>query len=170
MINDVAPLPGYAEPYGLLCAILQDATQDWRWEIPQELGAEVTTWRPRPGGPSIGAIVLHMIGAEIFWFEQVALNHKISDADRRELMSDEIDVDEGRWPSPPAQPLSWYLALHDHYRARTLEAIKSWPSAETQILLHARPRSMRWILGHVIQHEAYHGGQIVMLYDLWKNR
>jgi uncharacterized damage-inducible protein DinB len=28
--------------------------------------------------------------------------------------------------------------------------------------------SLRWVLGHVIQHEAYHGGQIVMLHDLWK--
>jgi uncharacterized damage-inducible protein DinB len=170
MTYDVAPLAGYPEPYGLLAAILQDSTSEWRGEIQGDPGPGVTTWRPRPGGQSIGAIILHMIIAELFWFEIVALDREIDPADKELLKWDEIDVDEGAWPDVPSEPLSWYLELHDRYRARTLEALKEWPSSETLKELHGRKRSMRWVLGHVVQHEAYHGGQIVMLYDLWKNR
>lgn len=170
MVNDVAPLPGYAEPYGLLCAILQDATKEWRWELDGDLGSEVTTWRPQPGGRSIGAVILHMIAAELFWFEQFALDRQIDPDDKKRLLWDELDVDSGTWPDAPAQPISWYFQLHDSYRARTLEAVKAWPPADTLKDLHGWPRSMRWVLGHVIQHEAYHGGQVVVLYDLWKAR
>ncbi|HWD37243.1 MAG TPA: DinB family protein [Fimbriimonas sp.] len=167
MIVDVAPLPGYPELYGILCATLQDATNEWRWEINAELGPEITTWRPRPGGPSIGAILLHMITAERYWFEQVALGRSIPLEDKELLLWDEIDVNEARWPDVPLKPLSWYFALQDRFRAVTLEAVKSWASPETLLEHHGRQTSLRWILGHVIQHEAYHGGQIVALYTQW---
>lgn len=58
MVKDAVPLPGYPEPYGLLCAILQDATCNWRSEIPCHVGPEayrggqvlllVDLWRSRP--------------------------------------------------------------------------------------------------------------------------
>lgn len=170
MEREVPPLPGYPEPYGLLCAVLQDATSDWRSELwVPDLPAEVVTWRIRPGGPSIGALMLHLIIAELYWFEMVALEAEISEEDKRELMWNEIDADSCTWPDPPQQPLSWYYALHHRYRQRTLEAIKRWPGPETGKLGGGGHMcSMPWILGHVIQHETYHGGQIVMIHDQWK--
>jgi len=83
-------------------------------------------------------------------------------------MVDEIDVDEWRWPEPPRQPISWYFELQNRIRARTLERIKEWPSPESSKELGGHPRTMRWVLGHVIQHEAYHGGQAVLLNRLWR--
>jgi uncharacterized damage-inducible protein DinB len=170
MVQDAVPLPGYPEPYGLLCAILQDATIEWRTELWDDLGPEATTWRVRPGGQSIGALLLHMIQAELFWFEQFALGRDLDPEDEQLLLCGEIDADNGIWPEAPSQPVSWYFELHDRYRSRTLEAIKQWPPAESMKDHDGRQRSMRWVLGHVIQHESYHGGQIVMLYDLWKHR
>jgi uncharacterized damage-inducible protein DinB len=173
MVKDPVPLPGYPEPYGLLCAILQDATVDWRGELwGAKIGPEVMTWRPRPGGQSIGAVILHMIVAEVFWFERFVLEREIDAEDKRLLMWDEIDVDKGSWPEPPYQPLSWYFELHDRFRARTLDAVKQWPAPGSlkDRAGENHKYSMLWVLGHVIQHEAYHGGQVVMLYDLWKNR
>lgn len=174
MVQDAAPLPGYMEPYGLLCSILQDATNDWRWELGEhkgaDLGAGVTTWRARPDGPNIGAIVLHMISAELYWFEQCALGREISAEERKLLMCDEMDVNGGQWPDPPAEPLSWYFDLHDRFRARTLEAVKTWDPPETLKPGGGGQCSLRWIFGHLIQHETYHGGQIVMLNELWKHR
>ena len=35
MLIDAQPLPGYQEPYGLLCAILRAGTNDWRLELDQ---------------------------------------------------------------------------------------------------------------------------------------
>jgi hypothetical protein len=170
MTRDVAPLQGYPEPYGLLCAILQDGSNEWRAELGGNLGSEVMVWRARPGGPSMGAIVLHMIGAEVFWFEKFALGRQPSAQDRETLLWGQIDVDQGSWPEALSMDLFAYFELHDRFRARTLEAIRNWPSAESVGEHDGDMITMRWVLGHVIQHEAYHGGQLVMMHDLWKNR
>lgn len=167
MLIDAKPLPGYEEPYGLLCAILQDGTNEWRWELDQDLSEDAVVWQPFPGAHSIGGIMLHILGAEIFWFERFALGLPADPEERKLLMSEQIDVDGWSWPVPPRQPISWYFELHDRVRARTLEAIKKWPSADTFKEHDGTPRSMRWVLGHVIQHEAYHGGQAVLLNRLW---
>lgn len=164
---DAAPLPGYPEPYGLLCAILQDGTAEWRGEMDPDLPDEAVAWQPRPGLHSIGALILHIAVAEIYWFERFALNREWDAEERRLLMADEIDVDDWRWPAPPVQPLAWYFQLHDRIRARTLESVKSWPPADAARVREGRETTMRWVLGHVIQHEAYHGGQAVLLGRLW---
>lgn len=168
MTFDAKPLPDYPEPYGLLCAILQDGTNEWRLELDPGLSQEAVVWQPHPGLHSIGGTILHIAAVEVFWFERFVLDLPGDEAERRLLMADETDVDEWRWPTPPAQPLAWYFELHDRIRARTLQSIKRWPSAETLKDLHGSPRSMRWVLGHVIQHEAYHGGQAVLLNRLWQ--
>jgi uncharacterized damage-inducible protein DinB len=167
MLIDAKPLPGYREPYDLLCAILQDGTNEWRWEVDQKLDAEAMVWQPDPGSHSIGGVMLHIIGVEIYWFERVALGLPGNPEERKLLMADEIDVDNWKWPEPPRQPISWYFEWHDRVRARTLEGIKDWPPSETTRDHYGKEVTLRWVFGHVIQHEAYHGGQIVLLNHLW---
>ena len=168
MVVDAEPLPGYREPYGLLCAVLQDGTNEWRWELDQDLSEDALVWQPYPGGHSIGAILLHIIGVEVFWCEHFALDVPWTREEASLLMLEETDVDEWRWPEPHRKPLSWYFQLQDRIRARTLESIKRWPAPDVAKDLHGKPRTMRWVLGHVIQHEAYHGGQAVLLNRLWQ--
>jgi uncharacterized damage-inducible protein DinB len=166
---DAEPLPGYPEPYGLLCAILLDGTREWRAELDSDLSTDAVVWRPHPGGPSIGAIFLHIMSVEVSWFERFVLGLPADPDERRLLMTDEIDVDEGRWPDPPRQPIQWYFDRHDGIRARTLEGIKQWPDADATRDRGGNPHTMRWVLGHVIQHEAYHGGQAVLLNTLYRS-
>jgi uncharacterized damage-inducible protein DinB len=168
MLIDAEPLPGYPEPYGLLCAILQDGTREWRGELDPDLSEAAIIWQPYPNTPSIGALILHIISVEISWFERFVLGQPYDEEERKILMVEAIDVDEPRWPVPHQQPLSWYFDLHDRVRARTLEGVKQWPPADTTVDRRGRPCSMRWVFGHVIQHEAYHGGQAVLLNQLWK--
>ena len=168
MLTDVEPLPGYTEPYGLLCAILLDGTNEWRWELDQNLPEEAVVWQPSPGMHSIGGVILEIAAVEVFWFERFALGFAPDPNERKLLMADEIDVDSWKWPAPHRKPISWYFELHDRIRARTLEAVKKWPPADTAIDLHGKPRTLRWVLGHVIQHESYHGGQAVLLNRLWQ--
>ena len=170
MTIDAKPLPEYQEPYGLLCAILQDGTNEWRLELDRALSEEAVVWQPYPGAHSIGGIILHIVGVEIFWFERFALALTPDPEERKLLMADEIDVDEWRWPEPHRKPLTWYFELHNRIRARTLESIKRWPPADTAIERKGEPCTLRWVLGHVIQHEAYHGGQAVLLNRLWQLR
>ena len=170
MLIDVPPLPGYKDPYGLLCAVLQDGTNEWRWELDPGLDADAMVWQPEPGMHSIGAVILHIIAVEVFWIERFVLGLPADEAERSLLMSGDTDVDEWRWPVPHRQPLSWYLELQDRVRARTLERIKEWPDPESTKELDGSLRSARWVLGHVIQHESYHGGQAVLLSRLWQLR
>lgn len=167
-LNDVAPLPGYQEPYGLLCAILQDGTNEWRWELDQDLPAEAMVWQAYPGGHSIGGCILHNVAVEVFWFEEYVLGEKMSAEERKLFQWDETEVDQWKWAVPPNEPLSWYFALMDKYRARTLESIKRWPAPDARIAGYGKERTPRWVFGHVIQHESYHGGQAVLLNRLWQ--
>lgn len=170
MLFDAAPLPGYPEPYGLLCSVLQDGTREWRFEMDPELDEEAVVWQPYPGAHSIGGIMLHIIAVEIFWFERFALGRPGDAEERRALMVEATDVDAWRWPEPPRQRLGWYFEWHDRIRQRTLEAIKTWPAADMTIARDDHAFTLRWVVGHVIQHEAYHGGQAVLLGRLWQLR
>lgn len=168
MNRDIEPLAGYAEPYGLLGAMLQDATQEWRGELDADLSEGAVVWQPYPGMHSIGGIMLHIIAVEISWFERFVLQLPVAPEERKILRWDEIDVDEWRWPTPPRRPLAWYFEFHDQIRARTLEGLKRWPAPDLVRESGDQARTPRWVLGHVIQHEAYHGGQAVLLSRLYE--
>jgi uncharacterized damage-inducible protein DinB len=167
MLIDAKPLHGYPEPYGLLCSILVDGTREWRSMLDEHLSEDAVVWQPYPGTHSIGAIMLHIIGVEIFWFEGFALNLPPDPNERDLTLADKFDVEFSNWPEPPRKPISWYFDFHDRIRVRTLESIKKWPDPEFSREWEGQPRTLRWVLGHVIQHEAYHGGQAVLLNRLW---
>jgi uncharacterized damage-inducible protein DinB len=168
MLSDALPLPGYPEPYATLCAVLQDGTREWRGEVDPDLSVESVSWRPHPKVPSIAHLMLHMISVEIGWFERTVQGKDWVYDEVVLLMMREINVDSDEWPEVPPRPLSYYLDLHDRIRARTLDGIKFWPPADTPIADGDERVTPRWVLGHVIQHESYHGGQIVLLARLWK--
>ena len=165
---DVAPLAGYQDSYGQLCAILQDGTREWRGEMDPDLSSDAVVWQPHENAHSIGTVILHIAGVEAYWFEQFALGEPMSPEEKKLTLFDETDVDKGLWPAPPRQPLAWYFDLHDRIRARTLESIKRWGPPETIEQRGDHSFSLGWVFGHVIQHESYHGGQAVLLQELWK--
>lgn len=163
-LYDVAPADGYPLEYGVLVASLQDGTREWRSEL-GDVSEEEIIWQPYERGHSIGAIILHMIDVEAFWIETAALGRERPAGEAEELLSDQIDQYGFDWVVPPKRPLSYYIELQDKVRARTLESIKDFPDPSTVITRDGWSASMtlRWILNHVINHEAYHGGQAVML-------
>lgn len=170
MLRDAAPLPGYPEPYGLLCAILQDGTNEWRMELGDDVSEDAMVWQPYPGAHSIGTIILHIIMVEVYWFEKFVLDLPLDPEEVKLTLWEETDVDEGVWPEPPRKPISWYFEFQDRVRARILESIKKWPPAEATKKGREDEISARWVFGHVIQHESYHGGQAVLLHELWKKK
>jgi uncharacterized damage-inducible protein DinB len=118
----------------------------------------------------MGAVILHMIVVEVYWIEKFVLGREVSEETWRELLWDATDVDKGVWAEAPAQSISWYFDLHDRHRARILEAIREFPPGDTLFGKEGHEVTAEWVLGHVIQHEAYHGGQVVLLHELWKKQ
>ncbi len=100
---------------------------------------------------------------EAFWLHEVAAGRARTDEERRALLSHETDPDAVRWPDAPRQPLSWYFARHDEVRARTRELLLPLADLERATPHRDAEFTLRWLLGHVIAHEAYHGGQAVLL-------
>lgn len=146
----------------LLLAVLEDATREWREEL-EPVSDEELLRQPFPGGHSIGAVILHIADVEAHWLHEVAAGCTRTEEEVRTLLGDETDQYAVRWPTPPARPLLWYVALHDRVRARTRELIAPMDDLDQVGYRGGTPFTLRWLLAHVIEHEAYHGGQAVLL-------
>jgi uncharacterized damage-inducible protein DinB len=68
-----------------------------------------------------------------------------------------------QWPAPPRQPLAWYLEQHDRIRARTHEILADFNDPAQEFQRKNDRVTLRWLLHHVIGHEAYHAGQVLLL-------
>jgi uncharacterized damage-inducible protein DinB len=166
---DAAPLAGCQRDLGLLAAVLQDGTREWRWEL-EGVTEDAIVWQPFPNGHSIGAMMFHIIEAEVYWVEMICKEMPANEALMKEIMSAEIKQDEIQWPTPPKKPISYYFELHDQVRARMLKHIETLQDPAAVKTRKNDDVTVRWVLGHIIQHEAYHGGQIVLLNEIYKRR
>lgn len=164
---DIEPLESTHTEVGLLGAALVDGTREWLEEL-GEVPDDAVSWQPLPGFHSIGAVMLHIIDVESYWIEQVACGRQVSAEETQELMSDEVDQYRGVWTAPPRKPWSYYLGLHTRIRERTLRLLRELTEPERFIQFAEHSVSVRWILHHVVTHEAYHAGQAVLLKAMWE--
>ena len=152
-------------PAELFISMLQDGTREWREELGKVPRAAMT-WRPYKDGYSIGALILHIVDVEAYWIEVFAAGKKLSEDEEKELMSNETDQYRGKWPIPHDWPLSKYFALQDRVRERSIKTIRK---LKPDLVLKRSSGgqkyevTLNWILHHVVTHEAYHGGQAVLL-------
>ncbi len=165
---DVAPLDGYRADVGLLLASLVDSTREWRGEL-GEPSVEAITWQPVAGSYSIGGILLHNAYVELSWFNRFLAGKTLDPEELKVLLADETDVDEGQWPEAPAKPISWYHEIHDGIRRRVFETLKD-VDPDKKYEKGDFSTTVRWVLAHVVEHDSYHGGQAVLLHELWKKR
>ena len=108
-----------------------------------------------------------LIDVEAYWFETFAANHKRDPEELKVLMSEETKQDDGIWPTPPAEPIEWYFQFHQKVRKRSYEAIRNIDPTK---VYEGRQASftLRWIVAHVVEHDSYHGGQAVLMHEMWK--
>ena len=166
---DVKAARNFPHHYGQMLAMIEDGTREWRDEL-GKVSTDCVVWQPHPGGYSIGGVILHMAEVEIFWFEQVVLGKKMSAEDEKLFMSKEIRQYEGMWPSPRRRPISYYYQVLDDVRSRTKKALKKFPGPDTIRNLGEHQFTVGWIVSHVLQHESYHGGQLVMLKEIYEKQ
>jgi uncharacterized damage-inducible protein DinB len=164
---DIAPFPDYPQEYGTLLATLQDGTREWREEL-GDPDPKLIAWQAVPNGHSIGGVLLHIAEVEAYWIEEVGLGRTISPEELKLHMSAEIEQYAGCWPTPPAQPISYYYDILDKVRVRTLESVKAFGPVDDVKATKWGTMTLRWILAHVIEHESYHAGQAVLLHEIGK--
>lgn len=168
---DVAPLPGFEPVIGVLAAALEDSTREWRGEL-EAPPIEAIVWQPFAGGHSIGGLLLHMADCELSWIEDTAAGWEVGPERYAEFDPFGPVPSSRPWPAPPAEPIEWYFAKADAQRRRTLEALAELrePDAMRFVESWDTEFSVSWIVNHVVQHDSYHGGQAVLLHEIWKSR
>ena len=166
---DIVPVADAEIQIGLLLATLENVTHEWTREL-GSLPDEFVTWQAFPGGHSIGALILHIADVEAHWLHRVASGVERSAEELKTLLSEETDQYAVQWPVPPPYPLGWYLEQHRAIRERTRQYILTQTDPVKTSLRRETEFTLRWLLGHVISHEAYHGGQAVLLALMQKAR
>jgi len=168
MHYDIKPSPEVHIEIGILIASLQDSTREWL----DELGTptpEALVWQPFPGGHSIGGTILHIAATEVFWLQTVGQGGGADRSQPAVVYDDQLDQDNVDWPVPPSQPFEWYRDILELQRAESIAMIAAH---NDPLRVYERPSgnsmTYRWILAHLVEHDAYHGGQAVLLHEQWK--
>jgi uncharacterized damage-inducible protein DinB len=119
------------------------------------------------GTHSIGALVLHIGEAEWWWITCIIQGHEPTDEDRRQSYWDVLEDPEGF--AAKNHSASYCLRTIDSIREETRRFLSSLNDDDLEnVYKHTRgdremEASLRWILHHLIDHEAQHKGQILML-------
>ena len=141
---------------------LDQATHEWLGELGDDVTESELTWQAFASGHSIGALLVHIAEVEAYWLHHIACGEPYHDLEA-EVLHAAIDQGGIQWPTPPLHPLSFYKALLTTTREKTKALIGSLGNPNHTALRGEREFTLSWLMTHVIVHEAYHGGQAVLL-------
>ncbi len=139
-------------------------------EYVRDLTPEQLSWQPYDGGNSIATLLLHLAGTEAFWIRERLGGEKLS----REEWAEYGMEDYPKLKSPDGKDLSYFFSKLDTMREKTRQAIAAIKAADLGRVYQEEFQgksytfSVRWILHHLVEHEAHHKGQIVILRRLGK--
>ena len=162
VVCDITPVETGDPGIGLLLAVLDDTTNEWRKYL-GDVPDEALNWRPFPGGHTIGGLILHIADVEAHWLHEVAAGVVRDPEELATLLTEETQQGAVQWPDVPEKPLSWFFAQHGIIRRRTVQIVLGLESLTAIGRRDDEEFTLRWLLNHVISHEAYHGGQAVLL-------
>jgi uncharacterized damage-inducible protein DinB len=172
---DPAISPVIANAAAQLDALLATLTRRVEKATPEQL-----EWQLRPGMNTIGMLLAHLAIVEVDWTE-VAGRGIESDAEADRIIQGilGIGMEEDGMPLPEdgTHPRSLagktaadYLEILRKARSATHRALQSWEDgrlAETRTV-DGREVSLAWVLYHLVEHFAYHLGQIGQLLSLYR--
>jgi uncharacterized damage-inducible protein DinB len=122
---------------------------------------------PFLGAHSIGGLVLHIGEAEWFWMQMVVSGHQLTEEDKATPYWDILeDVDR---VSRNGYTAEFCLSEAEKIRNQTRDVLFSYNDKDLERIItferhgETTEYNLRWILHHLIDHEAQHKGQIFML-------
>lgn len=119
------------------------------------------------GAHSIGALVLHIGEAEWFWMQMVVSGHQLTEEDKAAPFWDILDDLER--VAQNGFTTEFCLQEAEKIRNQTRDVLFSYNDKDLERIITFERRgettehNLRWILHHLIDHEAQHKGQILML-------
>jgi len=166
----IEPAPGFAGELGIWVASLDDVRRR-TVEAVAGLTPDQLAWKPPGGGNSIGQLLRHIALVELDWV--------LTDLCRGEALpktAPPILLLDGPMADPGPQSLEIFQAALDYARKETKTRLGRYGRDEIETSRDfagdgaRRVFNVRWILLHMLDHEAQHAGQILMVKRMWKNK
>lgn len=159
------PIDGLSREIGLLVAGLEEVRAQTVTFI-ADLSKDELAYRVLPGFHQIGALALHLAETEFWWIQTVFDGLETSVDDRKQFhLNDTTESDFALKGYDASDCIRILSMAHE----RAVETLSGVPDGNLDIL-SAHPRneprfesSLRWILHHLIDHEATHKGQIALI-------
>jgi uncharacterized damage-inducible protein DinB len=165
-LHTLDPHPGLSREIGFYLSGMEEVRAQVR-EAVRELGKEKIGRPAFLGAHPIGALVLHIGEAEWWWMQCIVAGHELNEHDRQAAFWDVLDNPEGF--SQKGYDAAFCLEQIELIRNQTRDLLFARNDKDLE-QLHSLTRkgvtnehSLRWILHHLIDHEAQHKGQILML-------
>lgn len=183
--HSIDPLPGFrSREVALFLAQMDDQSRRLSVDT-RGLEAEALAWQFAPGMNSIGMLLAHIAVVEVFW-TRLVLEDRPMPFESHDVLGIGLD-DDGMPLKPGARPpaglagreLGFFDDLLARARAHTKrvaatlgdadlerEIVREHPNPETREARAGRVVTLRWTLYHMLEHEAGHYGQILLLRHL----
>lgn len=163
------PSDGHEPSVALLLAVLDDGTREWLDELDSPSRDNLKR-RLSPTGPSIGEILIHIAAVEAYWIWKFICAAPPEPELRAIFDAADSDVDAYKWGEAPDWEFEQYLDLLKKVRGRTHELLQSERDLNRVVPREdGKTFTVGWVVGHVLQHDSYHGGQAVQLHQHWRN-
>ncbi len=160
------PAPGMSPQIAFYFGAMEEVREQLRAAV-HELSDEALGRLAFSGAHSIGALALHIGEAEWWWMHCVISGHKLTAEDKVAAYWDVLKDPEGF--GSKRYSAEFCLREIDRIRSQTRNIVSSFGDIDLERIFSferggtIHEYSLRWILHHLIDHEAQHKGQILML-------
>lgn len=156
---------GFAIDIGHYFAGMEDVRAQTR-RIVADLTPDELSARFVPGAHQIGGLLLHIGESEWWWICAIVGGEEITDEKRKlAYMDDTVETDFGLKNLDAAGCIEFL----DRVSGLTRETLRKFTNEDMETFIayevdgQKYESSLRWILHHVLEHEAHHRGQIAMI-------
>jgi len=162
----LTPAEGFSPGIGFYLSGMEEVREQVR-EAVVGLAGETFSRPAFLGAHSIAALVLHIGEAEWWWMQCVVSGHELTAEDRQAPFWDVLKYPEAL--ASKGHKAEFCLQEIDKIRQQTRGLLASFNDEDLERVIsferagEAREHNLRWILHHLIDHEAQHKGQILML-------
>jgi uncharacterized damage-inducible protein DinB len=165
------PVPKFSREIGLFLAGLEKIRNGWREAVKDLSKSELAT-KILPDVQPIGTIIIHIAECEYFWIQQI-VDGKEFTAEIKNMLHHDLwfkdfaahDLDVG-----------YCLNVLESGHQMTRETLSKFTDNDLektfvrQVENGERHYSLRWIFVHLLEHDAEHKGQMLMIKRLVEGR
>lgn len=172
--QNFAPVKGYPKEIGFCLSGMEEVREQLR-EAVRDLSNKEISAKLLPGMHSIGQLVLHSAEAEWLWIQCIVAQKPLDEAEAIEKAHWNVLLDENF--AAKNYSAEFCIEAVDKISALTREKLKEFSDADLEKYFDwtkddgtKTGKPLRWILHHLIDHEAQHKGQILMIKRLLREK